>query len=109
MEAKRKNNRELFQSLSVKIAEGDYFFTNHAKQRLKERELLEFEILDILIGKRGKKRRRNKGKENYTPGNQDWNYCIEGIDVSERKIRIIFSFSEENIAIITAIKINLAW
>ena len=61
----KKTDHELFQLLSEKITTGDYFFTNHAKQRLIERELLELEVIDILAGKSKKKRKRNKAKEKY--------------------------------------------
>lgn len=104
--SKKKTDRELFRLVSEKIIRGEYFFTNHARQRLIERELLELEILDILNGKSGKKRKRNKRKEKYTADCQDWNYCIEGVGVNKNKIRIIFSFSEENVVIITVISIN---
>ena len=104
--SKRKTDRELFRLVSEKITRNEYFFTNHAKQRLIERELLEPEILDILSGKPGKKRRRNKAKEKYMADCQNWNYCVEGMGVNKNKIRIIFSFSKENIVIITVINMN---
>lgn len=100
---KKKTDRELFGLLTEKISQGAYFFTNHAKKRLVERELLELEILDILIGKVNKKRKRNKRKEKYTIGCEDWNYCVEGMSATENKVRIVFSFSAENMVIITVI------
>lgn len=103
---KKKADGALFQLISEKIICGEYFFTNHAKQRIIERGLLELEILQILNGMPSKKRRRNKRKDQFTEDNPDWNYCIEGMSVNENKIRIIFSFSETYMIIITAILLN---
>src|SRR5579864_4721387 len=101
----KKTDYDLFQLLSEKIDQGGYFFVNHAKQRILERGLLEIEILDILNGRDGKKRKRNKRKEKYCAGYPDWNYCVEGIGADRNKIRIVFSFSEEFLIIITAIQL----
>lgn len=106
MHKKKKTNYELVRLLDTKIANGCYFFTNHSTQRLQERQLSHLDVLDILKGVPGKKRRRNKNKEKYVPKYQGWNYCIEGIDSNENKIRIIFSLVAEMIIVITVINLN---
>jgi hypothetical protein len=42
----------------------------------------------------------------YTLVHHDWNYCIEGYDVDEQKIRIIISFDANLMLIITVMRIN---
>src|SRR3990167_3951325 len=106
MKSKKKTDHELFRLLYEKITQGNYFLTNHAKQRIAERELLELEIINILSGRLSKKRKRNKRKDKYITEYREWNYCIEAIDTNENKIRIIFSFLEENMVVITVIRIN---
>jgi len=62
--------------------------------------------LDILEGRDGRKRRRNKSKDKFEVGREDWNYCIEGINLDNEKIRIIISFAEGQVPIITIMWIN---
>ena len=102
---RKKSDSEIFSLLDEKIRAEEYFFTEHAKSQCKKRDLLEFEVLDILEGKIGSKRKRNALKDLYEKEREDWNYCIEGINPDNRKIRIIFTFFEENIPIITVISL----
>ncbi len=105
----KKGDAELFQLLGEKLNQGAYFFSNHAKQRLAERKIYEYEVLDILKGKPDKKRRRRASKEKYTEEYNDWNYCVEGLDDHGDRLRVVFSFSETNTVVITVIRINLKW
>ncbi len=102
----KKLDKELFNLICHKIQAGHYIFLNHAKTRLEEREILDIEVLDILEGKAGRKRQRNKAKDKYAEGRQDWNYCIEGVNLDADKIRIIISFDDDLMPIITVIRIN---
>jgi len=102
----KKTDGELFQLLSEKIASSDYVFLAHAKQRLKDRDITDIEVLDILENKRDCNRRRNKAKDKYAEGYQDWNYCIEGCNVDGDKIRIIISFMDDLMPIITVISLD---
>jgi hypothetical protein len=65
------------------LKKNNYIFCQHAKER-------QLEI----------KRKKDTYKES-----QDWNYCIEGKDLDERTIRVIISFSEDLMLIITVINI----
>lgn len=85
---------------------GKYIFLNHAKQRLKDRNITDIEVLDILENKKFSNRRRNKAKDKYEVGFQDWNYCIEGCNVDGNKIRIIVSFVDDWMPIITVISLE---
>jgi hypothetical protein len=103
---KKKTDSELWSLLIQKLSEGNYIFLEHAKMRLKDRGMIDIDILDILENKNNRKRKRNKSKDTYTPGYQDWNYCIEGNDLSGKKIRVIVSFDDQFLLIITVILIG---
>ena len=102
---RKKDDRELLSLLEEKIRKGKYVFLNHAKQRLTDRSVIDIEVLDILEGKSGRRRRRNKSKDKYEEGYSDWNYCIEGYNSDDVKIRVIFSFDDEHMLVITIIRI----
>lgn len=102
----KKTDLELWAILAKKISDGNYIFAKHAKQRLKDRDITDIEVLDILENKKNRKRKRNKRKDEYEPGRQDWKYCIEGHDIDGLKIRIIISFNEELMVIITVIRVG---
>jgi len=103
---KKKTDAELFEFLAKNIRNGNYIFLTHAKIRLKDRMISDIEVIDILEGKIGRKRKRNKAKDKYEDGYQDWNYCIEGINLDGEKIRIIFSFVDDFMPIITVIRLD---
>lgn len=103
----KKTDRELYILLKQTIKLGNYVFLKHAKQRQVERYISDLVVLNILEGKEGYNRKRNKLKDQFKNGNQDWNYCIEGIDVDAKKIRIIVSFVDELMLIITVIRLDL--
>ena len=98
---KKKSDAVLLSLIKNCIAEGNYVFTKHAKERSGQRAILEITVLDILEGKAGSKRRRNKSKDTYESGALDWSYCIEGADVNQKKIRIIVTFEDKLMPIIT--------
>jgi len=98
---KRKSDKELFTLLDEKIIKGEYVFKYHAEQRKNERAISELEVLDTLEGRAKRKRHRNKKKDKYEEGREDWNYCIEGCNLDKEKIKIIISFEGDIIPIIT--------
>ena len=100
---KKRSDREIFDLLDEKIRAEDYFFTPHAQFQCEERGIPENEILDILEGKSGTKRKRNRKKDLYEIGREDWNYCFEGINPDNLEIRIIITFYKNLIPIITVI------
>lgn len=102
----KKTDKDLFGLLDKKIANGDYVFKKHAKERQQERAISDLEILDILEGKKNRNRKRNKDKDKFVIGKEDWNYCIEGQNLDKKKIRIIISFEDDMIPIITVMWIK---
>ena len=98
------NDTELFHLIFDKISAGNYIFLKHARQRQKDRGVTDLDVLNILKGGKNRKIKRNKRKDKYEQGKKDWNYCIEGFDIDGKKIRIIVSFNEELLLIITVIR-----
>ena len=101
----KKNDIDLLPLISKMISQGNYIFLTHAKKRLKDRNITDLEVLEILENNNWN-RKRNKSKDTYTPGYQDWNYCIEGNDIDGLKIRVIISFDSNLMLIITVIRIS---
>lgn len=104
----KKNDMELWAKVSAAISSMDYVFVKHAKARQEQRNILDIDVLDILENKEGRKRKRNKSKDSYTVNHKDWNYCIEGCDLDEDEgdIRIIISFDEQSMLVITVIRLD---
>lgn len=97
-------DKELFSKIEDSVKKRNYFFTKHAKTRSKERRVLPADVLRILKGETGFNRKRNKSKDKHEVGEAHWNYCIEGKDV-DGKVRVILSFTDDNMPIITVIAI----
>jgi len=103
--AAEKNDKELWPLISKMIV-GSYLFVRHAEHRLKDRNISDLDVLDILENKEKRKRKRNKQEDKYVEGYLDWNYCIEGLSLDREKIRIIVSFNEELMLVITVIRLG---
>lgn len=103
---KKLSDRELYHLLDVNIARGNYVFKKHARQRQKDRNISDAEVIQVLEGRSGRRRHRNKLKDSYEAGKEAWKYCREGINPDNNKLRIIISFEEGVIPIITVMWIN---
>lgn len=100
----------MFSLIESKIAQKKYIFLKHSQQRMLERNIIQLDVLNILSGQRGYGRKRNKKKDTYeqyifSELSQDWKYCIEGCDVDREPLRIIITFTDDLMPIITAIRI----
>ncbi len=102
----KKNDNVLYTLVESKILAGDYIFLKHAKDRQNERQISDLDVLNILEGKAGFNRKRNKAKDHHEEGREDWNYCIEGVDFDKNSIRIIISFMDSLMPIITVMRIK---
>lgn len=106
----KKSDSELFELIEKKINEKNYIFLDHAKQRQEQRDISDLVVLNILQNKEGYQRKRNKVKDRYekqyfNEEPQDWKYCIEGKDIDRRKYRIIITFTDNLMPIITVMNI----
>ncbi len=107
----KKTDNTLFSLIEEKVKEGSYIFLNHARQRQQERNISDLDVLGVLEGKPGYNRCRNKSKDSYEaqyPNErpEDWKYCIEGTDIDGNKIRIIITFTDNLMPIITVINLR---
>jgi hypothetical protein len=92
--------------LMEKVAEcldaGRYLDTRHALERQYEREITRPEVFYVLRHGYHEKR-KDKFEDSY----QAWNYAVRGKTIDKRELRIIVSFDESNMLIITSIDLNL--
>lgn len=107
----KKSDAELFALIETKIQEKKYIFVKHAQERKKQRNISQLDVLNILEGKKGFGRKRNKRKDSYDADYihekpQDWKYCIEGKDIDDKDVRIILTFTDDFMPIITVIDIS---
>ena len=91
----------LLEKIKECISEGNYKFSNHAFERKAERLITVPDILFVLNHGYHEKR-----KDHWNEKNQTWNYSIRGKDFDGELIRIIVSFQENNMLIITVIRLN---
>ena len=84
------------------IEKGSYLDTRHAIDRQNERQITRPEILYVL--KNGyHEKRKDKFDESYN----SWNYSVRGKTVDRRELRVIVSFDESGMLIITAIDLEM--
>ena len=84
------------------IKKGNYFDTRHATDRKTERNISRTEILYVL-----QHGRHEKSKDRFQERYNAWNYAIRGKTVDKRDLRVIISFDENNMLIITAIDLDI--
>jgi hypothetical protein len=97
----KKSDKELYELIKQKIASAEYFITNHAEQRIVERKVSIDVLLRILEGGRQYGCKRNKSKDVYENGHEDWNYCIECLIHDDKKLRSVVSFDDDLMLVIT--------
>ena len=83
------------------IEDGRYLDTRHAWERQDERRINRPEILYVL--KRG---HHEKSKDKFNEFHHAWNYAVRGKTVDRRELRVIVSFDENGILIITALELR---
>lgn len=93
---------QLMEQISECLDAGRYFDTRHASERQSERAITRPEVFYVLRHGYHEKR-KDKFEANY----QAWNYAVRGKTIDKRELRIIVSFDERNMLIITAIDLNL--
>ena len=95
------NDLELWELIEQQIECGNYVFSEHSRERQKERMISDLQVLAVLQNQFGCKRYRNKRKDRYDDQWENWVYCIEGCTSDDKKMRIILTFTEEMMPIIT--------
>lgn len=83
------------------IEDGRYLDTRHATQRQTERKVTRPEYLHALLNGYHEKR-----KDKFEIAYSSWNYAVRGKTIDARELRIVVSFDENNMLIITAIDLS---
>jgi hypothetical protein len=93
---------DLMTEITHAVESGRYLDTRHASERQLQRIITRPEVLFILL-----KGHHEKRKDKFDDAFQAWNYAIRGKTVDKRNLRIIVSFDEDNMLIITAIDLDI--
>lgn len=81
---------------------GKFVDTRHAMLRKKQRKILTRDIVFILLNGYHEKK-----KDKYDTQYETWNYAIRGkLKAEDKDIRVIVSFDDEGMLIITAIELD---
>jgi hypothetical protein len=78
-----------------------YYDTRHATDRQTQRAITRPEILHVLTNGR-----HEQSKDTYQERYRSWNYAIRGRTIDRRDVRVIVSFDDNNMLIITAIEVG---
>jgi len=104
------NTKELFSLIEKKIRATQYVFSPHATGRGVQRGITEEEVIDMLCGREGYSRHWNKAKDTFEPPwysqKPQWRYCIEGTTPDKDELRVIITFDEVLMPIITVMKLD---
>ena len=83
------------------LATGHFLDTFHSNTRMKTRLVTRSEVLYVL-----RNGHHEKKKDKYDDQYQEWNYSIRGKTLDKVDLRIIVSFDEFGMLIITVIKLG---
>jgi hypothetical protein len=92
---------DLLARVRLCIEQGLYLDTRHSTDRQSERKISRPEILYVL-----KNGRHEKSKDQYQDRYKAWNYAIRGRTLDRRDVRVIVSFDDKNMLVITAIEME---
>jgi hypothetical protein len=92
---------DLMNVIRACIEEGRYLDTRHAWERQDERRINRPEILYVL-----KHGHHEQNKDTFNNFHHVWNCSVRGKTVDRRELRVIVSFDENGMLIITAIDLK---
>jgi hypothetical protein len=92
---------KLLETIRKCLDNGNYLDTRHVFQRQTEREITRPETHYVL-----RNGFHEAKKDRFDRDYKTWNYAIQGKTLDDRKLRIIVSFDENNMLIITAIDLE---
>lgn len=99
----KKTTNELFLAIKKALERKSYIFTSHAFERLIDRNINELTVIRIL---KSQFKYHEVRKDSYAQSFRSWNYSIVGISPDDEDIRIIVSFEEETMLVITVINLG---
>lgn len=99
----KKTTIALIASINEAVKVGSYYFTNHALLRSRQRGVNKFQVLRIL----GSHLKFHESrKDSFNDESKAWNYAIRGTTIDGDDIRVIVSFDESNMLVITVINLD---
>lgn len=93
--------KDLLNKVKECIKSGCYYDTRHATDRQHERLITRLEILKVL-----KTGFHEAKKDKFDDVHKAWNYAIRGRTLDKRYLRVIVSFDQDPMMIITAIDLK---
>ena len=93
--------QNLLPKIKKAIEDDNYLYTGHANQRLQLREVTRQEVKQVLISGYHEKK-----KDTYDEAFLAWNYAIRGKTIDSKELRVIISFHEDNMLVITVIDLG---
>lgn len=91
----------LLERMREALDAGRFFDTVHTTQRQAERQITRTEMLHVLRHGWHEKR-----KDVFDPRYHAWNYAIRGKTIDGRQLRVVVSFEDTDLLIITAIALG---
>lgn len=102
--SQKKTSEELFLAITNAIERKNYYFTTHALNRSKQRRNVDrFLVIKVL---KDKTKYHEPRKDFYSFEFDSWNYSIRGTTLDNENVRIVISFDEEDMLIITVINLD---
>ena len=100
----KKLSNELFEAIAAALKSKNYYFTDHALKRSKQRKnVSEFQIIELL---ESRSKYHESKKDSFDENFRNWNYSIRGKSIDAEDIRIILSFDKDLMLVITVINLN---
>jgi hypothetical protein len=93
--------RDLIVVVKECVEQGHYVLTEHALQRMRERGISLNDAEYVL-----KNGYHEKRKSSFDPTFKTWKYAIRGKTIDESDIRIIVSFDERDMVVITLMHVG---
>jgi len=102
MRARPVKVQDVLKVVRAHLDSGTYLDTRHAFERKHERGITRPEVIFVL-----KNGYHEKKKDQFEVRYKSWSYAIRGKTVDGRELRVIISFDEMGMLLITAIDLSL--
>lgn len=96
-----KKRPNLLSDVARCLTSGEYFDTFHSTTRLALRGITRADIEHVL-----RSGWHERSKDSFDVAHAEWNYAIRGVTIDDRRLRVIVSFDEEVLVIVTAIDLD---
>jgi hypothetical protein len=97
----KTKKRDILKEIKRAIESSNYIYTSHANKRIKQREVTRFEVKQVLLSGHHEKR-----KDSFDEEWNSWHYSIKGKTLDKKNLRVVVSFDENNMLIITVIDLD---